>query len=147
MMKNHKKMLIWLRVLMDACIIVFAYLLAYYLRFYSPFVDLGQQLFYSLEVYSGYLVYLIPLILVIYYVFRLYTQKYEDRISLESFYVVLSNMIGVILFTTILYFKKEFYFSRKFLLTFMILNIVLNVSSRIIISHTLKTIRKKSQAM
>jgi FlaA1/EpsC-like NDP-sugar epimerase len=136
-------MLIRLHVLMDACTIIVAYLFAYYIWFYSLFVTNNSGTFYPLGKYTVLLIYLVPMYLFIYYVFRLYTPKRGKRKWLEIFNIILSNIFGIAFFTFTLYFQKEVNISPKFLILFFIINVVLGVSSRMLVSYTLKATRRK----
>ena len=137
-MNDTKNMLKWLPALMDAGIIIIAYLFAYYLRFYTPLFngDLGN--FYALDVYISLLVYLVPIYLVIYFAFRLFTTKMEERIWYRVLKLIISNVIGLSLFVQLLYFLKEYNISRKFLLLFFIINLILSISSRMWMSYSAK---------
>lgn len=143
MIKDNQKMLNGLRVLMDAFTIIVAYLFAYYLRFYSPFISVKLGVFYPLESYSLLLVYLVPMYLLIYYLFRLYTPKRGKRKWLEIFNIILSNIFGIAFFISTLYFQKNNNISRTFILLFFIINVILGVSSRILFSYSLKVDRRK----
>jgi FlaA1/EpsC-like NDP-sugar epimerase len=143
MIKENQKMLIGLHVLMDACTIIVAYLFAYYIRFYSLFVTNNSRTFYPLGKYTVLLIYLVPMYIFIYYVFRLYTPKRGKRKRLGIFNIILSNIFGIAFFTFTLYFQKEVNISRKFLILFFIINVVLGVSSRMLVSYTLKATRRK----
>jgi len=148
MIKDNQKMLNKVHVLMDACIIVVAYLLTYYLRFFSPLTNLSflmveKGTFYSLGEYSFRLVYLVPLYLFIYYFSKLYTPKRGKRKWTEIFYIILANFFGIAFFTLILYFQKEKDISRGFLTFFFIINVILGVSSRMLLTYSLKIARRK----
>jgi Undecaprenyl-phosphate glucose phosphotransferase len=148
MIKDNQKMLNRIHVLLDACMIAIAYILAYYLRFYSAlqnieFFKAERDTFYSLLYYSQYLVYIVPLYLLIYNFARLYTPKRSKQRWLEIFNIILANLFGILVITSSLYFMKEFDISRKFFFIYLITNTLLCASARMLLYHFLRVIRRK----
>lgn len=149
MIKDNQKMLNWIHVGMDAVIIAISYVVAYYLRFYSSltnidFLKLEQGTsFYTFEIYANWLILLIPVYLIIYYYNRLYTPKRGKLRVIEVIHIIAANTLGIVLFTFTLYIIREGDISRGFLALFYFLNVVLTTICRLIINHTLRTIRKK----
>ncbi len=149
MIKDNQKMFNRVHVLMDACIIVIAYLLTYYLRFYSfltqiPFLKLGENTgFYSFGTYAQRLIFLVPLYLLIYYFANLYTPKRGKRRWIEIFNIILANSIGIAFFFSYLYLTRESNLSRYYLGIFYCLNIALSVAFRMILAQALRVARRK----
>lgn len=135
-MNDKKNLLKWLPAITDACIIIVAYLLAYYLRFFNPIFHEEMGYFYPLERYVSLLVYLVPIYLVIYFAFRLYTTKLDEHTWYRVLKLVISNILGLTLFMLLLYLLKEINISRKFLLLFFVINVVLGISSRLLITYS-----------
>ena len=88
--------------MLDACVIIFSYVLAWYLRFKS---GLFQQdpWFLSLHEYMGALLYIVPGYLMLYYLFQLYTPKRVRGRRLEAWNILQANTIGLMVFTFVLY--------------------------------------------
>lgn len=148
MIKDNQKMLNRVHVLMDAIIIVIAYLLTYYLRFYSPltklhFFRVEPGTFYPVEIYAQSLLFLVPVYLFIYYFCRLYTPKRGKRRWTEILNIILANIFGIAFYFSFLYLTKEFQISRKFLGLFFSMNILFNIISRMALSYALKVARRK----
>jgi Undecaprenyl-phosphate glucose phosphotransferase len=149
MIKDNQKMFNRIHVLMDACIIAIAYLLTYYLRFYSPvsrfftFLRVEKNTFYEVDVYAKRLLFVIPVYLFIYYFAHLYTPKRGKRRWVEIFNIIMANTFGITTFSSFLYITKEFNISRYFLGLFFCLNILLSVAARMILSQILRTARRK----
>lgn len=138
-------------ILVDACNIVISYLLAYYLRFTIlingiDFFELGaKEKYYPLNVYTDSLILLVPLYLFLYCFLNLNTSL-ENKITLKKvLQIVLTNILGIVLFLIALYLHKEIDLSRKFLTLFFLLNVILSIGSRMLYSYCLKIIRKKQQ--
>lgn len=148
MIKDNQKMLNWLHVFMDACIVAISYVLSYYLRFYSPltnvdFLRVEYGTFYPLRVYASWLIFIIPMYLLIYYFNRLYTPKRGKRRWLEVVNIIVANTFGIAFFTFILYLRKEGDISRQFLGVFYGTNIVLSSSARLLLAYALRVARRK----
>lgn len=142
-MRDKQKLLRCLPVVMDACIIVLAFLLAYYLRFYSPFFLEELAYYYPISRYMVLLFYVIPTYLVIYYEFRLYSDHMEGRKWNNIVSLTLANVVGMILFFCVLYLWKEYDISRKFLLLFFIINIIFGIGSRMVMKFQSKLRQKR----
>lgn len=143
-MNEKQRRFHYLYALMDVGIIVIAYLLAYYLRFYRPLLSEELGNFYPISHYVSFLLYIIPIYLIIYYVFRLYTDSLESRIWNMIGSLTLANLVGMILFLCVLYLQKEVNISRKFLLLFFIINIVLGIGSRMLTKYQSMLRQKRS---
>lgn len=151
MIKDNQKMLNKFHILMDAIIIAVAYLLTYYIRFFSPlpkftglsFLQAEWGTYYPLGDYAKRLIYLIPMYLFIYYFCRLYTPKRGKSKWLEIFNLIMANAFGIVFFTFTLYIQKEMNISRWFLFIFFTTNVILSSGSRMILSHTLRVARRK----
>lgn len=149
MIKDNQKMFNRLHVLMDACVIVVAYLLTYYLRFDSflshfKFFRLGdKELYYPMDEYAKRLIFLVPLYLFIYYFSHLYTPKRGKRRWTEVANIFVANVFGIAFFFSFLYLTKEFYISRKFSGLFFVINTSLSVAARMILSQFLRAARRR----
>jgi uncharacterized membrane protein len=134
MRKERMKLWNWFYAFLDACILVMAYLLAYYVRFYSPLLPIVGENYYPLGSYAVHLVYLVPIYLLICMVFRLYSVT-GDHLRTKVLKSVLSNVTGIILLFLILYVLKEYNISRKFLLIFFLINTVMSTCFKILITY------------
>lgn len=151
MIKDNQKTLNKFHILLDACVIVIAYLLTYYLRFHSPITNMTSLAFlqaewgtyYDIDVYAKKLIYLIPIYLLIYYFCRLYTPKRGKRKWVEVFNIIMANSFGIVFFTFILYIQKEMNISRWFIFIFLATNIILGAGARLLLSHALRVARRK----
>lgn len=95
------------------------------------------------EWYMRLLPMIVPVYLILYYAFNLYTPKRVQGRRLEFSNVVKANTVGILLlicFISIL--LKENNFSRRMLFYFYILNMILDETVRICIRRMLRQIRK-----
>ncbi len=149
MIKDNQKMFNGVHVLMDAVLIAIAYLLTYYLRFLSwfaeniPFLKVEPGTYLSLADYAKRLIFLVPLYLFVYYFCRLYTPKRSKRRWTEVFNLVVANTFGLTFFIAYLWLVKELDISRKYIVLFYVLNIILGVASRTALTYALRMARRK----
>lgn len=144
MIKKHQRKLNKLQVLIDAVVIVVAYILSWYLRLYSGlFESEGTPL--DPKIYMGALLIIIPGYLILYYFFHLYTAKRLQGRREELGNIIKANVIGLLVLILILFLGKEalINFSRRVIFFFFGLNIVLEEISRIIIRIVLHKMRKQ----
>lgn len=150
MIKDNQKMLNRIQFVLDAFTIVIAYLLAYYLRFYSPLEDLSVFSvdggdFYDLSVYAERLIIIVPLYMIIYYYSNLYSPKMGQRRWTVFFQLIIANTLGIAFFFSTLYLEKELHISRSFFAMFYILNVLLAIISRNVFYAIIKKRRAKGK--
>ncbi|NLK74847.1 MAG: undecaprenyl-phosphate glucose phosphotransferase [Clostridiales bacterium] len=147
MIKDNQKMFNRIHVLLDAVITILAYSLSYYLRFHSfltniSFLTVGR--YYEFSVYAGYLNYLIPIYLIIYYYSKMYTPKRGKQKWTEIANIIKANTIGILIFIFILYFiERESHIARGFQIIFFATNIILLSFARSLLSYSLRYARRR----
>ena len=142
MIKDNQKLFNRLHVLLDAFIIVIAYIAAWYFRFKSGFFALSSW-YISLGQYMKYLVLIVPLYLALYYLFQLYTSKRVQGRRLETWHIFQANTIGLLIFILYLYLVKLTDYSRKMLFVFFCFNIIFEVVFRNLLRYVLRKYRKR----
>lgn len=140
MIKDNQKYFNRLHVIIDAFIIVIAYTLAYFLKFYSGLLDSVKGL--TAQQYFFALIFIVPGYLILYAAFQLYTAKRVQGRRLEMGNIIKANTIGLLLFIVVLYVIRQQHFSREMIFIFYAVNIFLELAFRNIIRHILRTMRK-----
>ena len=143
MLNDRTKLNRWF-VLLDAFVIIFAYLLSWFLC-----IELRDEIggVLSREFYFGAIVIIVPIYLLCNTFFGLYKPvRTED--SLHEFYRVLqSNLIGLLILNTILFIGGKnpylFNFSRVMLFTFGAINTISEEVARYFARFVLRRIRSK----
>ena len=131
-----------MHVVIDAVVIIVSYLLAWTLKFVGPFsVDAVRSL--SFEWYMTALVGIVPVYLILYYAFNLYTPKRVQGRRLEAWHIIQANVIGLMAFILLLYVWKQPDFSRGMIFVFFLVNVFLEVVVRNIIREVLRDMRKQ----
>jgi len=144
MIKDNQKYFNILQRIVDILMVAGAYMLAWYLKFKSPFahIEPGTGTL-SMEIYFFAMVFIVPGYMVLYSVFNLYTSKRVSRNRYEFFSILKANTVGLILFLGILYVIRQPHFSRTMIFIFYGLNVMLSAFSRVLIRKVLRTFRKK----
>ena len=92
MIKDNQKLFNRLHVLIDALIIIFSYGAAWFIRFKSGLFALSSW-YLSLSQYMKVLVFVVPIYLILYYAFQLYTPKRGQGRRIEAWHIVQANII------------------------------------------------------
>ncbi|WP_320817121.1 undecaprenyl-phosphate glucose phosphotransferase [Romboutsia timonensis] len=139
MIRENQKFLNNIQIIVDMAIIVVSFLLAYYIRFYilngyksMSFSDLFIPILIS-----------IPMYLLLYTIFDLYTAKRTKSIYKEIFDIVKVNFVAALILILGLYVFKIVNFSRVTLALFVILNTTITSINRLCLRYTLRKYRKK----
>lgn len=153
MIKENQRLLNIFHLIIDALIIVFSFILAYFLRFSkvnSPLIKLGiidepHGHYLLMTEYMEMLLFLVPFYIIAYYFFNLYNPMRSSSRRLELWALIKANAIGILYCTAVLYFMNANYYARLFLGIFFISNIVLDFLFRHIVSKVLKHMRRRGK--
>ncbi|MDD3219132.1 MAG: undecaprenyl-phosphate glucose phosphotransferase [Lachnospiraceae bacterium] len=141
MIKDNQKYFNRLQVVIDAFVIALAYIIAWAIRFVGPLADTAVRSL-SFEEYMWYLVFIVPLYLILYYAFNLYTPKRVQGRRLELSNIIKANTLGLLLIMMVLYLDKEINFARVMMFIFYMINIVGEAVERLLIRMVLRKMRK-----
>jgi len=146
MIKDNQQHFNRLQVVMDAVVMIVSYAFAWWLKFSSGFVDKEIGVL-SFEFYMRALILIVPLYILLYYAFNLYTPKRVQGRRLEFSNIVLANTVGLLIlmagfFLALSYSEQLKNFSRSMFIYFFMLNIVLEEIERLMIRAFLRSIRK-----
>ncbi len=143
MIKDNQKYFNRLHVFIDGFIIAISYALAWFIKFrIGVFSDKAEGVL-PIGVYFFALLFIVPIYLIIYYFFGLYTSKRMQSRRIELANITKANTVGVALFFVTLYIINQPDFSRSMIFIFYCLNMVIEVIIRNIIRYILRTFRKK----
>lgn len=142
MIKSNQHFFNFLLVVFDVLVISGALLLAWYIRFASPFFTDGIRTL-QLDAYIGLLVLLIPIYLLLFLILGLYKPYRKQRFSKEFQEILLANMIGIVVIMALLYTEKSIHFSRWMLAIFFVTAVVLMGLERGAIRKILRTMRER----
>lgn len=125
---------------LDAFVILIAYFIAWMMKFLFLDESVGALPF---RVYAVAILPVIPVYLLLYYLFSLYTPKRVQGRRLEMWNIVKANTVGIALILGVLYLIKMMHFSRELLAIFYFVNILLETGLRNLIRYFLRNMRKK----
>lgn len=144
MIKDNQKYFNRLHVVLDAVIIVVSYMLAWYLRFASPFSNSDPNVgALSMGTYFEMLILIVPGGLLLYYIFNLYTAKRATVHKYEILNIFQANTVGLVILMAGWYMVSQIHFSRLMMGYFYILNITLTALGRSLIRLLLQYFREK----
>lgn len=127
---------------LDGLIIIISYVASWYIKFRTDlFSNEGNAL--SRRTYFGALIFIVPLYLIIYTAFSLYTSKRTHSIRYIMNNILKANVIGLLVYLTMLYVARQQHFSRTMMFIFFGLNIFNEMLLRLLIRKGLVFIRKK----
>ncbi|WP_018248097.1 undecaprenyl-phosphate glucose phosphotransferase [Orenia marismortui] len=142
MIKENQKILNSILVLIDGIIIAFSLVLAILTRFKSGFFNVeGNHL--PFQAYLMSLIFIVPIYLILYKVYSLYTPYRTKTIFKEFRNIVKANFIGLSLLVTILFISKQIHYSRFVLFLFFIISILTTFIERLILRLILRKLRQK----
>lgn len=147
MIKENQKRLNHLAVILDAVVIVASYIASYWLVFQAKiFSDAtGPIGGYSFQQYMLALYFLVPALLCVYWVLRLYAPKRATQSAKEIKSIIQANLIVLLVFSMILFLGKEALkdFSRIMLALFFVMNTFGDMIFRYLVRRVLRLFRRK----
>ena len=144
MIKDNQKVFNRLHLVVDAAVVAVSYLLAWYIKFATPFANTEPGAgALSMDVYFSALYFLVPGYVFLYYFFNMYAPKRATRRKYEIAGIIKANTVGLTLFMVVLYMINQPHFSRVMMFIFYVVNIVLTTLCRSTIRSVLQFFRKK----
>lgn len=145
MIKSNQKRLNRMHVVLDALVIAGAYILSWFVTIKSGWFDTGGVL--PDWFYMGALLVLVPLYLLLYTIFQLFTPKRLQGRRQEFANICKANLIGFLISGLLLYLTgKNPYlreFSRKLVIVFCAVNVTAETIERNLIRIFLRSMRAK----
>lgn len=145
MIKSNQKRLNRMHVVLDALVIAGAYILSWFVTIKSSWFDTGGVL--PDWFYMGALIVLVPLYLLLYTIFQLFTPKRVQGRRQEFANICKANLIGFLISGLLLYLTgKNPYlreFSRKLVIVFCAVNVTAETIERNLIRIFLRSMRAK----
>lgn len=145
MIKEHQKSFMLISFILDIIVVVFALILAYYIRFKTTlFGPIGSTLpDYMYIIFTIGLV--IPTYVITYYIFGMYNY-YRSKDNIPEFSTIIkANIISFLFMVTVLFIIHQPNFSRKMLIVLLILNIIFTILEKMLLHYFLRRIRLKEK--
>ena len=147
MIKDNQQHFNRLHVVLDGLVVIVSYALAWWLKLSGIFAN-NQVGVLSFEFYMKALIFIVPLYLLLYYAFNLYTPKRVQGRRLELSNIIMANTVGILIvfagfFLVLSYTEEAKNFSRSMFAYFYIFNIVLEEVERLVVRGFLRSIRRR----
>lgn len=142
MIKQNQKYLNISLVMIDAIAVLIAFLISWYIRFQSGLLNIEQG-HLTLKEYIMPVIIIIPIYLIIYSFFNLYTPHRFKNVYEEFLNILKSNILGLLILVMFLFLFKEIHYSRYLLLIFSLNSIFITIFERGIIRLILRKLRKQ----
>ena len=144
MIKDNQRLFNRLHLVVDAIIVAISYVLAWYVKFATGFATSDPNVgTLDNETYFSVLWFLIPLYILLYYIFNMYAPKRATRRRYEIFGIFKANTVGIVILMMILFLVEQYDISRSMLATFYVINMLLTSLVRTLIRNLLQTFRRK----
>nr|WP_308593228.1 undecaprenyl-phosphate glucose phosphotransferase [uncultured Criibacterium sp.] len=141
LIKENQRLFNFINVVLDALMIVIAFLLAYYTRTQSDLLPYQESItFYE---YLRYLVIILPIFIACYFWTKVYTPQRLKSITNEIFRLARANVIATAIYFVILFIIKDIDFSRFLVFIFLVYNVALTSLQRMALRYTLRYFRAK----
>ena len=128
--------------IVDGIVLVLSYFLAWMIRFVGPMAATAVRT-RSFRQYMLMLVFIVPVYLLLYQAFTLYTPMRMQGRRLVLANVVKANSLGLLILMFTFYMVNEGDYSRSTYIMFYVINIVLQWGARMLIFGLLKDMREK----
>ena len=147
MIKDNQQHFNRLHVVLDGLVVIVSYALAWWLKLSGIFTN-DHVVVLSFEFYMKALIFIVPLYLLLYYAFNLYTPKRVQGRRLELSNIIMANTVGILIvfagfFLVLSYTEEAKNFSRSMFAYFYIFNIVLEEVERLVVRGFLRSIRRR----
>lgn len=142
MIKDNQRNFSRLHMLIDALVIVISYVCAWALRFVGPFADTAVRAL-SFQQYMMLLIFIVPVYLLLYQAFTLYTPMRMQGRRLVLANIIKANTLGFLLILSSLQMINEGDFSRLTIVFFYVINICATWGVRMLIFYLLRDMRKR----
>lgn len=140
MIKQNQKYINKMMAFMDAISILLSFMLAWYIRFSSGFITSDSHL--TLRQYAAPFIFIVPLYLILYNIFNLYSTYRGKSVFDEFMNILKSNIVGIFIFVLALYLTKQMHYSRYFLFIFAMGCTFITAFFRGIVRYILRSFRK-----
>lgn len=145
MIEENQRYFNRLLALIDALIAAFAYWFAWYLKFRSQVFSRGSYEAVSYRDYMLALIWIVPMMLILYSAMNLYTANRMKGRRVEIGNIISANVIACAIIIFMLFMRKQIDWSRSMIFIFICINTVLDVGVRFSIMGVIRRMRTKGR--
>lgn len=143
MIRENQKHFNRFGVVLDIGVLVISMLLSWWIRFSSGLIYASDAGFLQVKYYILPALVMMPVYMILYLVFKLYAPKRMRAFYKEVGSIIQANIIGILIFTMILFIFEKNNYSRKLLLVFAITNTAMMILERYLVRLFIRNLRKK----
>lgn len=141
MIKENQKVINKIVMLMDVLALICSFFITWFIRIHSGIIQVEEGIL-SFKAYMLPVIIMIPIYILIYNFRRLYQGDRVVFISNEIWNIIISNIIGILIFVGLLFITKQIDYSRRFLFIFFIVVTTITSIERVIIRKIIRQLRK-----
>jgi Undecaprenyl-phosphate glucose phosphotransferase len=143
MIRENQKYFNFTLIMADMATIIIALILAWYLRFQtSVFGNVGIS-GWGFTYYMIPLIFILPLFMVLYYIFGLYRPRRTNTLISEIGDIIKANFTGLVILTTLLFLLDAMDYSRIVLAAFITFCTIFTIVERMFFRNSLRVIRAR----
>lgn len=143
MIRENQKHLNKLLIAIDAIILLTSIRVAWYVRFNTSLINKFEGGNYPLKTYFIPLALMVPVYIILYSLFKLYTPYRYKTLITEFINILKANIVGILIFVMMLYIFKEINYSRYLIFVFFIISSLSILIERLILRFILRLMRRK----
>ncbi len=131
-MKRSELFFSFLLIPVDAAMIIASFVLAYYIRIKADILPVNSDV--SFHQYLWYVLYILPIWLIIFAMSGLYKISRERNYFNDFYKIFVSNAVAILIFIVAIFFSRSFFFSRVILIIIPLLSVFLVFIARLIVT-------------
>jgi len=133
-MKRSELLFSFLLLPIDAAMIVISFVVSYYIRIKTDILPVNSDV--SFKQYLWYVVYILPIWLIIFALNGLYRISRERNYFNDLYKIFISNSVAILIFIVAIFFGRAFFFSRLILVFILLISVFLVFLGRYIVTET-----------
>ncbi|MBW2308150.1 MAG: undecaprenyl-phosphate glucose phosphotransferase [Deltaproteobacteria bacterium] len=142
MLKRYNQVFISCLIILDAVITAVSWLLSYFLRFHVDIIPVTKGI-PPFSLYLELVIYAVVIWGIVFRVMGLYAPMRSTSKLRETSKIAQASTVALLIFIALVYFIKEYKFSRLVILYFLLINIALLSSFRVLLRCILHFIRRR----
>ena len=135
-MKRSELFFSFLLLPIDAAMIVISFVVSYYIRIKTGMLPVNSDV--TFRQYLWYVIYILPIWLVIFALNGLYRIARERNYFNDLYRIFVSNCVAILIFIVAIFFGRTFFFSRLILIFILAISVLLVCIGRYLVTETQK---------
>lgn len=117
----------------DAAMVVISFVISYYIRIKADLLPVNSEV--TFKQYLWYVVYILPIWLLIFGLNGLYRISRERNYFNDLYKIFTSNAVAILIFIVAIFFSRSFFFSRAILILILAISVILVFLGRYIVTE------------